>query len=127
MIYSLGPLLVLVSIALLTLGGRQGKPWALYVLKAIWVALAAIALFFTVEAWKGSAYSENWEMIGVIFIAWPISGFISLSAIAEMILLKGKRDRHARINRWLSAFFAVFMVLLALSPLAASHFVRGSP
>lgn len=117
MIYLAGFPLVLVSAVLLIVGGVHGKPWALYSLKTIWFALSAIAVSFTMEAWKGSSYSENWEMIGVIFIVWPITGLVCLSVVAELFILRGKQDFHSKLCRALALFFASFLIVLSVSPI----------
>lgn len=124
MIYLVGFPLLVVSIVLLVMGGASSKAWALYALKMIWVLLTAVAAYVVGEAWKGSAYSENWEMIGVIFIAWPAAGFVVLSAGVEMLLLKGRRDLHAKINRLLSAIIVLVLVVLAISPLVVGEIVK---
>lgn len=113
MIYLIAPPLLLVSIALLLFGVRQGNAWALYVLKASWIVGLLVAFHFTFQAWKGSAYSENWEMIGVIIIVWPITGFVVIFAAAELFMLRGRRDRDARLCRSLA--IAISSLLLALS------------
>ncbi len=117
MIYLAGLPLVLVSALLLVVGGVYGKPWALYSLKVIWFALSAIAVPFTLDAWKGSSYSENWEMIGVFVIVWPITGLVCLSVVAELFILRGKRDFHSRLCRTLAWFFAVLLIILSVSPM----------
>jgi hypothetical protein len=124
MIYFIGIPLFVVSIVLLVLGGAQNKPWALYALKVIWVFLSAVAAYFAVEAWRGSSHSENWAMIGLIFIAWPAVGLIVLSALAELLLLKGKCDFHATINRRFSLVIVLVSIALAISPLVLGEIMK---
>ncbi|SLM32035.1 membrane hypothetical protein [Desulfamplus magnetovallimortis] len=116
MLYSLALPLCLISIGLLVTGVIQEKHWRLYLLKLVWLILSIFAAYFAYEAWKGSIYSENWAMIGVIFIVWPISGFIFLSSALEIFLLRKKREYHARINKYLSLFFIIIVLLISFSP-----------
>ncbi len=116
MIYPIAILLAVVSIVLLVLG-RKGNWWALYLLKVIWIALAIIALFFTVEAWKGRGHSENWALFGVLLFIWPISGFVCLSAVVEHFVLKGKTDIHSRICRVLSVVIVSFLIVISILPM----------
>ncbi|MCF8179671.1 MAG: hypothetical protein K9J74_14280 [Sulfuritalea sp.] len=115
MIYLVGPPLLLVSIVLLLFGVHQDKPWALYLLKASWIAGLLVAFHFTIQAWQGSAYSENWEMIGVIIFVWPITGFVAIFAAAEIFMLRRRRDRHARICRFLAITISSLLLVLSLS------------
>lgn len=117
MIYIVVPPILLVSITLLFIGVRQDKAWALYSLKAIWILALMVAFHFTFQAWKGSAYSENWEMIGVIIFVWPITGFVALLAAAEIFMLRGRRNTHARISRLLAIAISSLLVVLSVSAL----------
>ena len=117
MIYLAAVPLFLATVALLIMGAVYSKPWALYLLKTLWVVLCGVALFFTVAAWRESSYSENWAMIGVIIIVWPIAGFVCLSVLAELLLLRRKRDPHTRLCRTLALLIASFLIVLSLSTL----------
>ena len=117
MIYVLLPPVALASIALLLIGVLLEKPWALYLLKATWILGLAIAFHFTLQAWKGSAYSENWEMIAVFYIVWPITGFVTLLAAAELFMLRRKRDGHAKILRFLAILIPGLLLALSASAL----------
>jgi hypothetical protein len=116
MIYPVAAALTVISIVLLVLGGVREKPWALYLLKVVWITLSVIALYFTIEAWKGRGHSENWAMFGVLLFVWPISGFVCLSVIVELFILKGKQDIHSRICRVLSLMIAGFLVIISIIP-----------
>ena len=86
-------------------------------MKASWLPGLGIAFHFTLQAWKGSAYSENWEMISVIYIVWPITIFVALLAAAEVFMLRRRQDRHARICRILAIAISALLVILSLSAL----------
>ena len=116
MIYPVALLLMIVVVALLVLGSVLGKTWALYFLKGLWIVLIAIAGHFTFEACKGSIYSENWEMLGVIFIVWPITGFVCLATVVELVLIRKGRDIHSRINRVIALLTAGFLMVLSVLP-----------
>ena len=117
MIYIVGPPILLASIALLFIGVHWDKAWALYLLKASWIFGLMVAFYFTYQAWEGSAYSENWEMIGVILFVWPITGFVALLSAAEILMLRGKRNRHAKAFRFLATVISTLLIVLSLSAL----------
>lgn len=117
MIQIIIPPLIVVSIILLVLGKEPSQPWALYVLKFSWLAGLGVAGYFTMQAWGGSAHSENWAMIGMIFIVWPITGFVSILAIAELLILRGRVDRHARCCRFLAILISGLLIILSVSPI----------
>jgi hypothetical protein len=121
MLYLIAPPLIVISVALLLMGARAAKPWALHILHGTWVPGVAVAAYLTADAWKGSAYSENWAMIGVIFFVWPYTVFVVSLAITELALLRGRRDRHATVCRAVAGLIAALLVLLSLSALAFSR------
>jgi hypothetical protein len=115
--YLVAPLFLLASIVLLFIGVRQDKAWALYSTKVSWIIILVVSFYLTLLAWKGRAYGENWDMIGVIFIVWPITVVVVLLAAAELFMLRGRQDRHVRVFRFLAIAVSTLMVVLSVSVL----------
>lgn len=99
MLYLLAVPLVLVSAGLLVVGGRGPRPLALHAAEAIWLPGVVVACLLTWSAWQGRAASESWDAFGVPLFVWPYSALIGGLGLAELLLLRGRRDRQARISR----------------------------
>ena len=56
-------------------------------------------------------------MIAVFYIVWPITGFVTLLAAAELFMLRRKRDGHAKILRFLAILIPGLLLALSASAL----------
>ena len=118
MIYAIAPLFLLISIVLLRIGLRKNEPWALFAMKACWGIVLAVSSYLTYKAWQGQAYGgENWDMVGIIFIVWPITLLIVLLTAIEFFKLKSRQDQHAKTFRLLAIIISILMIALSLSGL----------
>lgn len=118
MLYPLGVLLVTVSGVLLGVGGRGRRPLALHVAEALWLPGVVLAVYFTVIAWHGQGAGENWEAMPVLYLVWPYSVVIGVLGLVELVLLGGRRDRHARLSRAITS--AYLIILAACSAIGAA-------
>ena len=68
-------------------------------------------------AWQGRVYGENWDMVGILFIVWPITLVVVLLAVAEFFMLRGREDREAKHFRILAVVLSSLMLILSASGL----------
>ncbi len=114
--YFVAPVVIL-SVACLLIGTLKERPWALYLLDLSWLFYLAVAIDITLDVWKGRSYSEHWEMIGVLFFVWPITGFVVVLAVAEILLLRGKTGPHIRVLRVLAVVIPALLTALSVAAL----------
>jgi hypothetical protein len=80
----------------------------------LWL-MAAVSAVPIVWAWKERAYSENWAMIGVMFVSIPL--ILAILALGAVFLIRGRtknmpRSKAMNLNLSLLGVFLAAQVLL---------------
>ncbi|OGP94240.1 MAG: hypothetical protein A2Z19_05070 [Deltaproteobacteria bacterium RBG_16_54_18] len=78
-------LYIILSVALVVVGGVKKNRTALAVLSVLLWLCSILSAFFVGWAWLERSYSENWAMYGVLFISLP--GIISTGVLAVSALM----------------------------------------
>jgi hypothetical protein len=111
-------LYVLISVGWLIGGVRSGSAGGLLGLTLFWWLSALVAGYFTGVAFLERGYSENWALIGFIFISGPIILVTGVLSIIELVVIRrwsGKGARAVRIAAGLLLIFLVVQVALGLA------------
>jgi hypothetical protein len=75
----------------------------------LWLMVVASAVP-VVWAWKERAYSENWAMIGVMFLSIPL--ILAILALGVVLLIRG-RARNIPRSKVMNLSFSLLGVFLA--------------
>ncbi|HPR63372.1 MAG TPA: hypothetical protein PK014_04055 [Thermoanaerobaculia bacterium] len=115
MIYLVAILTLSVFVLFLFLGARYRQLWLLYLVNLFWMIGLVLVSFFTLEVWTNRAYSEKWEMIGVLIFALPVTIIVWVSALAELLFLRRSSGRAITILRVLACLIPGLMAALVVS------------
>ncbi|MBU1099357.1 MAG: hypothetical protein KKA84_03050 [Bacteroidetes bacterium] len=118
MIILLFALYTIFLLLLLIVGLRKRKEILLLILNVLWWLGSFFSAYFILLAWQDRMYSENWAMMGVLFIAFPYILIITPIVIIELYLIR-KWDRSSskifRLSAWLLLAFLLLQVLIGLT------------
>lgn len=117
MLYPAIGFFAIVSVALIVAGGMKrsrGHFAALSVL--LWLA-SLLSAFFVGLAWLDRSYSENWALLGVLFISLPIGVADVLLAMAALIVMSVRgveRRRPVRLSLYILLVFLAAQALVGI-------------
>lgn len=110
---------ILVLFFLFSAAGLAAGLWrrsipALFVLNALWWLGAFVSAYFTFLAWVDRSHSENWAMIGFIYLALPYVAPTVVLILIELYFLR----RWRRPARLLQASIIALFTFLVLQIIA---------
>ena len=111
-------LYLLISVGCLIGGVRSGSAAGLLGLTLFWWLGSLVAGYFTLVAFLERGYSENWALIGFVFISGPIILVTGALGIIELVAIRrwsSKRARAVRIAAGLLLGFLAVQVALGLA------------
>ena len=112
-------LYLLVSVGWLIGGVRSGSAGGLLGLTLFWWLGALVAGYFTLVAFLERGYSENWALIGFIFISGPIILVTGVLSLIELFAIRRWPRAKARPVRAAAVFLLIFLTVQVALGLAA--------
>ena len=116
MIIKVSILFLLVSTVGLVIGLQRKSVPTLFALSLFWWLGAFVSAYFAYLAWADRGYSENWAMIGVIYLTLPYAAMTMLLILMELYFTRRWIGRQAKPLR--SSLFTL-LIFLALQLVVA--------
>ena len=107
-------LYIIISIILMVYCIRKSSKAALIILSILWWLMSAVSALFALWAWTDRAYSENWAMIGFLFVSLPIIFVTILMTIIFIIIARIKKNGlilKTELFIYMLIFFLSFQVV----------------
>jgi len=98
---------------------RRSIP-ALFVLNVLWWLGAFVSAYFTYLAWVDRGYSENWAMLGFIYLALPYAAPVIVLLLVELFFLRRWSGRQARALQSSTIALLTFLVLQMIAGLMSA-------
>ncbi|MEW6406385.1 MAG: hypothetical protein AB1649_31765 [Chloroflexota bacterium] len=89
---------------------RKNVP-TLSILSALWWLGAFVSAYFTFLAWMDRGYSENWAMMGFLYLALPYAAPVIVLLLIELYFLRRWNSRQARALQSSAIALLTFLVL----------------
>ena len=115
MLFPLVVIVGLIALAIVVAGISKRNPKALLRASVFFWLLAVASAVPVVWAWRERAYSENWAMLGVMFVSAPLIFTILILVAVPLILARKKKmpiKKATIINLSLLIVFLVLQVAL---------------
>jgi hypothetical protein len=112
-------ILAVVALVIILTGIKSHNPRLLGISTTLLWLMAVVSAVPVVWAWKERAYSENWAMIGVMFVSIPL--ILAILALGAVFLIKGRMKKTPRTKTLnlnlslLGVFLATQLLLIFLT------------
>jgi hypothetical protein len=112
-------ILAVVALVIILTATKSHNRKLLSISTALLWLMAVVSAIPVVWAWKERAYSENWAMIGVMFVSIPL--ILAILALGAVFLIKGRtkkapRTKSSNLNLFLlGVFLAAQLSLIFLT------------
>jgi hypothetical protein len=115
MIAPISMLYLLISAVTLAVGFKLRSFVTLFFLSVFWWLGAFVSAYFVFLAWIDQSYSENWAMLGFVFLALPYATF---TVVLILIVLYFTRSWSGKQAKLLQLNLLVLFTFLALQMIA---------
>jgi hypothetical protein len=103
-------ILAVVTLVIILTGTKRQNRKLLGISTALLWLMAAVSAVPVVWAWQERAYSENWAMIGVMFVSVPL--IFAIVTLGAVFLFRGRTKKMPR-SKAMTLNFSLLGVFLA--------------
>jgi hypothetical protein len=103
-------ILAVVALVIILTGTKSHDRKLLGISTALLWLMAVVSAIPVVWAWKERTYSENWAMIGVMFVSIPL--ILAILALGAVFLFRGRTKKMPR-SKAMNLNFSLLGVFLA--------------
>ena len=114
MIIFIFTIFILLSIAWLISGAKGRNETVLLTLNLFWWLSSFAAAYFTWLAWQDRGYSENWAMIGFIYISFPYILITGMMVSAELFFIRKWQSSKTKMIKLASIGLLIFLLFQML-------------
>jgi len=105
-----GILYAVISAIWLAYGLRGKNAKALAALNVLWWLGSFGSAYFTYLAWQDRAFSENWAIMGFVFMALPFAVLTIIEGILLLIFISKWTEKPKGFLRWSPKVLIAFLV-----------------